>query len=347
MDEFIKNIKGVYAKLKDDESQDIFANRLLYSLTGNNNYILDIVRKTKEGRHILEVLSNSRQKKVIFGAGIWGKNIVNVYKDISFECFVDSTVKDPINDKLYCGIPLVSFSEFIKNTAGDELIIISSRLYHEHMYKQLTEAGIQEKNIVDIGGVLDSMSHRQYFDLPALKENLSSNEVFIDGGCFDGKTSKQFIEWCGEKFQKIYAFEPDPTNLLKCKQELIDYQGKYELIPRGLWNVNGELRFSAISNGSSKVSEAGNINIKVASLDETVGDRVTFIKLDVEGSEYEALIGGRKIISQNKPKLAISIYHKPEDIWNLPALLLQFNPDYRFYLRHYSIAASETVLYAI
>lgn len=55
----------------------------------------------------------------------------------------------------------------------------------------------------------------------------------------------------------------------------------------------------------------------------------------------------RNIITSQKPKLAISIYHKKEDIWELPGLLLEMNPEYRFYLRHYSLREAETVLYAV
>lgn len=120
-----------------------------------------------------------------------------------------------------------------------------------------------------------------------------------------------------------------------------------ETIFKGLWDKKATLRFVAISNGSSKVAEDGVQQIDVVSLDDVVHDKVTFIKLDVEGSEYKALLGASKIIQNDKPKLAISVYHKPEDIWELPAFISSLNPEYSFYLRHYSTAASETVLYAI
>ena len=83
-------------------------------------------------------------------------------------------------------------------------------------------------------------------------------------------------------------------------------------------------------------------------LDEVFEDKsITFIKMDVEGAEYEALRGAEQTIRTQRPKLAISIYHKPEDILDLPQLLLSYQPEYRFYLRHYCIFNNETVLYAI
>ena len=71
------------------------------------------------------------------------------------------------------------------------------------------------------------------------------------------------------------------------------------------------------------------------------------IKLDVEGAELKALQGAEKTILQCRPKLAVCIYHKPEDIVEIPAYLLSLHSDYKFYIRHYQMSANETVLYAI
>ena len=86
----------------------------------------------------------------------------------------------------------------------------------------------------------------------------------------------------------------------------------------------------------------------MVALDEVLDKkRVTFIKMDIEGAEREAILGAKKIISEQKPKLAISVYHHPKDILVLPKLILHINGDYTFYLRHYALSTSETVLYAI
>lgn len=88
--------------------------------------------------------------------------------------------------------------------------------------------------------------------------------------------------------------------------------------------------------------------VEVTSLDtELEGKEVTFIKMDIEGAELEALIGAESLIKKNRPKLAISIYHKMEDIIEIPQIILEYYPDYRLYLRHYSIITTETILYAI
>ena len=74
---------------------------------------------------------------------------------------------------------------------------------------------------------------------------------------------------------------------------------------------------------------------------------MTFIKLDVEGAERKALQGARKTIKRDRPRLAVSVYHKAEDIIELPAYILSLHEDYRLYLRHYQMSPCETIVYAL
>ncbi len=343
--DWVENIKTIYEKLMDDTSKEIFANRMMYSLTEDHKYIANVVKLTELGKEIHEKLVSGNEKKIIFGAGIWGKNIYLAYPNIPFECFIDN--REHSDEELYFGIPIKNASQWLKGYNG-ETIVIASRLYHQEMYKQLLEAKVAEANIINAGGAIDDMSRKQYFDLPILREFQVKDEVFVDGGSFDGKTSQQFVHWCKNSYKKIYAFEPDKDNLEKCTQTIENVCGDRGIvINKGLWNEDAELKFKAISNGSSKVSWDGETSIFVAPLDDMVEDKVTFIKYDLEGAEVLALLGAKRIITECKPKLAISVYHKPEDIWEIAGLLLKLNPEYKFYLRHYSVAASETILYAV
>lgn len=116
----------------------------------------------------------------------------------------------------------------------------------------------------------------------------------------------------------------------------------------GVWDEKTTLHFKSGASGSSCVSMDGDISINVDTLDNMLGGQeITFIKMDLEGSEYKALLGARNLIETYEPKLAVSIYHKREDVWELPKLILDMNSDYKFYFGHYSIAAAETVLYAV
>ena len=344
MEHFQREIKEIYSHMGDSVSRQIFTDRLMYNITGDISFIRNIVATTDEGKRFLDKLQGNR-KKLIFGAGIWGKEILDTYKDVKFECFVDNKKAG----KTYEGLSVISFQEYM-DRYRDGIIIISSRLYHREIYQQLMENGINDDNIVNAGEMTDIMSKRQYFDISGLKENWKEEGCFVDAGSFDGRTSQIFARWCEGKFQKIFAFEPDKENAIKCERVIQSCvgEGKSNIIRKGLWDKEDVLCFSSYSNGASRVEENGEIKIPVGCLDDMVLDnRVTFIKMDIEGSEYNALMGAKKTIIKNRPKLAISIYHKKEDIWILPAVILQMVPDYKLYLGHYSIAAAETVLYAI
>jgi FkbM family methyltransferase len=312
-------------------------------LTNDETFVRNVVEMTSEGEMFANFL-NSNKKKLIFGGGIWGKEIVHTFQNVDFTCFVDNKMMDSMCE----GIPVISFQEYLKSYKED-LIIISSRLYYEEIYTQLIDHGVRKENILNAGKIIDDMSKRQYFDLPEIMEKLETEEVFVDAGSFDGRTAQIFAELCQGKCKKIYAFEPDDKNGILCEKTLAEIPGiSYEVVKKGLWNESDVLHFTSFSNGASKVDEVGTIEIPVIDLDSVAGnEKVTFIKMDIEGSEYCALEGAKETIRKSRPKLAISIYHKSEDIWMLPLEILKINPDYTFYLRHYSIASAETVLFAV
>ncbi len=96
------------------------------------------------------------------------------------------------------------------------------------------------------------------------------------------------------------------------------------------------------------LSAKGNVEVDLVSLDELLPDtEITFVKMDVEGAEMEALRGAAETIRRNVPKLAISVYHKRNDIFDVPLFIHRLHPRYKFYLRHHSTTFSETVLFAV
>ena len=101
-------------------------------------------------------------------------------------------------------------------------------------------------------------------------------------------------------------------------------------------------------SGGAQFDEHGGEEVQTASLDEYMdGQAASFIALDIEGAELTALFGAERIIREQKPKLAICVYHKPEDLYEIPELVKKLRPDYQLYLRHYhSLDMLETVLYA-
>ena len=119
------------------------------------------------------------------------------------------------------------------------------------------------------------------------------------------------------------------------------------MIGKGLWSKADVLRFAASEGPSiSAISGTGNTSVEVEAIDNVSPD-ATFIKLDVEGAELEALKGAAGTIRRNRPKLAICMYHKPGDLFEIPLFIKSLAPEYRFYLRQHQPVSCELVLYAV
>lgn len=345
------DIDSIRCKLQDEISKKIFNNRINFSETADCECIKNIVCLFDEGKSLVERIEQS-DKIAVFGAGAVGKQIESIFHD-RISCFIDNNKSGN-----YLGIPVFSFDEYVtKNNETD--IYVCSKFAHEEIVQQLLERGIPERRIVNVGLEYSRLNHKQYFDLPELREHQLHEEIFVDGGGFDGSTSLDFYHWCnnmpevlsGEKIVLnraafSYIWEPDMDNIKKIHEKL---SGKmdYKIIEKGLWDKTSVLKFLMNGSSESTISDSGNIEISVDTIDNMCDRKPTFIKMDIEGAEYNALLGAKKTISINKPKLAISVYHKPEDIVTLPKLLLEMNPDYKFWLRHYSFGDNETVLYAL
>jgi FkbM family methyltransferase len=182
----------------------------------------------------------------------------------------------------------------------------------------------------------------QYFDSVV---SLSESEVFIDCGGFDGDT---VLEYCRRhpRYKHIYLFEPSPLNLDKARERVRGFEN-LSLIPLAVSDARGTLRFEPCAGSASAVSGSGSITINAVSMDDYILESVSYIKMDLEGWELQALKGARRHIVEDHPKLAISVYHAPSDFWRIPEYILGLRDDYKVYLRHYSEGWSESVLYFI
>lgn len=134
------------------------------------------------------------------------------------------------------------------------------------------------------------------------------NEVFVDAGAYDGHTSIEFIKKC-PNYNSIYIFEPDAENITKAKENLISYSGIY-FHCIGLSNSSNQIRFDAGKGATSSISLTGSSIIKVDSLDTIIKEKITYLKMDIEGEEINALEGSKTKILECHPKLAISVYHR-------------------------------------
>ena len=339
----IENAKKIYMKLMDDESRQIFLNKLLYSFTNDEVYIYDILKGDfKEfGKRIKKI--DAKETVIIYVAGVNCKialNMCKIYgKEVSIICDKDKT-KQKIG---YNGLEVISPEKLIERY-GDAYVVVSTTNYIDEVVEFLSKYFKADRIIPLADSVQISWIKSQYFDQNIIK--LQDGEVFVDGGCYDLETSEILMSKC--KPDKIYAFEPDERNFEKIKEKISENNYKNVILQgKGLWNKSDSLYFNASGDILSHVSDEGEDRIEVTALDETIDEKVTFIKMDIEGSELCALEGAKKIIQKYKPKLAICIYHKPEDTIDIPAYILELVPEYRLWIRHYSYSAAETVLYAV
>lgn len=199
-----------------------------------------------------------------------------------------------------------------------------------------------------LGMPMKSYPLPQYFE-PDLF-SLTENEVFVDAGFFSGDTTEEFIRQTKGKFKRIYGFEPDSKNIEKAASLTAKHKN-ITLIQKGVWDKEDVLHFSSNAT-AGQITETGNITVPVTSIDIFFTNNVydeypTFIKMDIEGAEKKALIGSENTIRKAAPKLAICVYHKPEDIYELPKLMHEYSLKYKFALRHYTRLWFETVCYAI
>jgi len=152
--------------------------------------------------------------------------------------------------------------------------------------------------------------------------------------------------------KRFVGIEPDPGNRARL-QAFIDGRGpefssRCTVLPYAVGNHSGTIRFSETGTAGSSVNASGTLEIPAERLDVLLaGVSPTFIKMDIEGAEPMALEGGRAVIAEALPVLAICLYHRSSDLWELPRIIRSISPDYRLFLRRYSDDCWEQVCYAI
>jgi FkbM family methyltransferase len=172
----------------------------------------------------------------------------------------------------------------------------------------------------------------------------------INCGAYDGDTVRQLHVHHG-KIDALICFEPDAGNFARLLAYLASQSGQLAdtvmAFPCGVWRDDSQLRFGGGQRINSSVKDDGDVVIQCVALDHVVPDfRPTYINMDIEGAEPEALKGATNLIQRDRPDLGVCVYHRPEHLWEIALFLHELNPDYRFYLRNYTGYPAETVLYA-
>lgn len=357
-----EEIKQCYDMLGDNVSKKLFLARLSWNLSGDDEYIEGIadflsLKLKRIGmsssndfhesfQFIADKINQENECIVVYGLGLYGKTFIDCFKNKQKILICDRNIKGGE----YNGIPVISKEQLIKNYNHCNILITTLK-YEDEIARELIDEGINNERILRLseGSRITYVDdENQYFDGDIVKP--IENEVFVDCGFFQGETTKRFIEWCEGKYDKIVAFEPNADNIEESK-EMYDWNQfqNIDIINKGVWQDTRELHFMVTERGDScYICDEGREIIQVTSVDDVLGgERATFIKMDVEGSELNALYGAQKTIEKYHPRLAICIYHKLEDIVEIQRYIYSLSNEYKFYIRQYSNYTNEMVLYAI
>ena len=221
----------------------------------------------------------------------------------------------------------------------------------------------KSKNIVKssvklaLTGDLKYLSERpfdeeQYFSSKYFE--ISDDEVYADCGSYNGDSILDFIKYKEGKYKKIIAFEPDLLNFNDLNKTVKSNNiNRIELVNSALTDKSDKkVSFSSRHTMGAKILDSSDNNsdsaasINTLTLDEFYNEKISFIKMDIEGYELRALKGARKTIVDFKPKLAICLYHKALDIFEITSFIKQLVPEYKIIIRHHSSEFDDTVLYA-
>lgn len=272
--------------------------------------------------------------------------LANIYK-IADECELYAP------DVPVCGTNLFDANFYAENEEKIEAVEAlladekSREVYRSVVdYKLSGDVKLLEKTHSDFAEVYSDILHAESF------------EYIADLGAYNGDTLRE-IKPYATSTKSAVAFEPDRRNHKKL-QAWADTENGFEIkaYQNAAWDKTETLIFDGSGNRNSTLVSSDSmpvtkvakiVEVEACSLDEVLGGaRVDYIKYDVEGAEREAIDGSHKTIEKYYPALLVSLYHRSEDIFELPLLLHNRYPDYKFYMRRREyIPAWDTVLLAV
>lgn len=191
------------------------------------------------------------------------------------------------------------------------------------------------------------LTKQTYFLVPARKD-----EVFADCGALDGDSIRSFIEYSGGHFEHVIGFEPDPLShklLLSYFASLPEpMRSRVTAFPYAVGSRNGWVEFDATSSVTSKMIAGGSAKVECRKLDDVPWPKTpSYIKMDIEGAEPDALAGASKLLASEHPVVAVCVYHRSQHLWEVPQQIHSISEDYDIFLRRYAEDCWELVCYAV
>ncbi len=322
---FFYNKFYYYEKLLNFFTKLLFKNEYYITFLNKNSYIENNFNKFHSSFELL----NDQYSKDKFVEFIISKLLAN--RQLSIISKYSSSVKKDLS----------KLNNHFSNSTN-----VRNRNEHD-----LSSIGYDAKLIATYSDILALFIFKQYEYKHFFK--VEAGDIVIDCG---GATGDTPIYFASKKAKKVYVYEFIESNIELFKKQ-INLNPKYktiiEIINKPVWSdTNTELSY--LDNGhGSKVDSKGVYpnSVKTLSIDDMITskkvNKVNFIKMDIEGAEIPALKGAVKTIKKHKPKLAISAYHKKDDLITITELIKKFNPNYQIYFDYHTDIGWEAVLYAI
>lgn len=296
------------------------------------------------GKAVIPPDGLKKSSYVVIIASLWARDIAKQLFDLGckyldFSFFVDfPRWKDHFNYRIFDAKKACEVGQ--KYLAGEDLISYLSCIRYRQTYNPLELA---------VPGFDHYMSK-------SVAPN--SNDIYIDGGAWQGDTLLELKKLCGNSIE-VHCFEPDEKNYSSLEETIAKSKiSNFYLVKKALWNEDTLLRFvtstESVHTMQSRVSTNHLSNDKFTEVlaitldnySDTINKRPTYIKLDIEGAEPQALEGASTLLRESPPKLAISAYHEPNHLWQLIEQIAYSNSNYRFWFVHHSQHLFESVIYA-
>lgn len=187
-----------------------------------------------------------------------------------------------------------------------------------------------------------------YFPLDLVSP--TEHEVFVDCGSFQGDILPSFISHWNSRFKHIYALEPDPSNreVLERITQKLGLTDRTTIMPYAIGERNEAVSFASTGTVTSQITKEGSISVECRRLDAIDWPLLpTYVKMDIEGAEPQAISGATDLLRRHQPVLAACTYHRSEHLWQIPNLIHSIAPEYKLFLRRYAEECWEGVCYAI
>ena len=344
-----------------------YSHILLYGAGIYGNETLNFIRKNlHNGTEAVSAFIDDTPNKI----GTTVNNIPVLRPDLGVTAFPDSLIllccdergHSTMTDKLLAMgiskerilVPEIAFLDFDEDpqfirTFENEIRcvgeMLSDGLSKRVLYNVLQYRLTHDSRLLDT--ISDNVS-RRYFDKDLL--NGVGKGSYLDCGSYRGDSLEGYLQYCGAEIENVTCCEPDIDNFkhLRAYADTLDIPDIH-LENKGVWHTAGVLHFAATGDKSSSIASKGTQSIAVDTVDHLVGDgSLDFLKIEVNGAEFEALLGACQVIRRETPVVAVSVYHNREDILRIPLLLKALSPQYHLYLRYYGVKTlTDIVCYAI